>query len=370
MRRRQFLSLLGGAATWPAVAPAQEPGRTYRMGFLNPSGRDAPPTVALLDELRLNGFVAGQNLEIIPGGFDLRNEQAAELAAVMVKAAPDVIYTGGVVATRAVQAATRTVPNVAVVSDMVAEGLVSSLARPGGNTTGVSILAPELDGKRLEILMEAVPATRRIAILADANTTPPRHIQALRDAAQARGVELSIFTIARPQEIAPAMEQAKADGAGALNVLASPLFGAYPNRGIVIGPPAVLRLPAIYEWPEMAEEGGLPGLRPALHRHLPADGARGGEGSARSEARRHPGRAADPFRAAWSTSRPPGRSATRSPPASCCAPTRCSIDVRRTGGPRSKLVRHLVPTAARVANPSVRAQARSTAKRLRSASEQ
>jgi ABC-type uncharacterized transport system substrate-binding protein len=258
MRRRDFIiGMAGSAASWPTAARAQKDGSVYRIGFLAPSGRDAPPIVAFLNELRLNGFVEGRNLEIIPGGFDLRSDQATKLAATIVKAAPDVIYSGGEIATRAVQAETKSLPVVAVSSDLVAEKLVASLARPGGNITGVSILAPELDSKRLGILIEAVPRARRIAILADAKITPAPHLQSLHDAAQARGIELSIFAVSKPDEIAPAMEQAKAAGAGALNVLASPLFGAYPNRAVIVGYPVRLQLPAIYEWPEIAEEGGL-----------------------------------------------------------------------------------------------------------------
>ena len=100
MRRRTFIAgLTGAAALAPFAARAQQQGRMYRIGFLNPSSRNAPPTVAFLDELRLNGFVEGRNLEVIPDGFDLRPDRAAELAAVMVKAGPDVIYSGGVAAT-------------------------------------------------------------------------------------------------------------------------------------------------------------------------------------------------------------------------------------------------------------------------------
>jgi putative tryptophan/tyrosine transport system substrate-binding protein len=257
VKRREFIAGLACSVAWRTTADAQQTGRSYRIGFLNPSGRHAPPTVAFLDELRLNGFIEGQNLEIIPAGFDLRGLQAAEMATTIVKAAPDVIYSGGEVATRAIQAATKTIPIVAVSSDMVAERLVVALARPGGNTTGVSILAPELDSKRLGILIEAVPSARRIAILADANITSAQHMASLREAIRARGVELSVFSVGKPEEIASAMEQAKAAGAGALTVLASPLFGAYPNRAIIIGRPIELQLPAIYEWPEIAEEGGL-----------------------------------------------------------------------------------------------------------------
>jgi putative ABC transport system substrate-binding protein len=252
MKRREFITLLGGAVASPLAAHAQEAGRTYRLGFMNPSGREAPHVVAFFDELRLNGFIEGQNLNVVLGGVDVPNEQLAEWAAALVKAAPDVIVTGY---PRALQAATRTIPLVATTEDMVAEGLVASLARPGGNTTGISILSPELNGKRLGILMEAVPDARRMAALADSKITPPRHLQALQDAARARGVELSVFGVARAEEIVPAINAAKAEGAAALNFLATPLFSV--NRRTVIEGVAALRLPAMYQWPEMAEAGGL-----------------------------------------------------------------------------------------------------------------
>jgi ABC-type uncharacterized transport system substrate-binding protein len=102
----------------------------------------------------------------------------------VVKAKADVIFCAGDVAVRAAQQATATIPILAVTDDMVGSGLVRSLAQPGGNTTGVTILATELDGKRQDILIEAVPSLRRMAILADANTTTPQHLQALQDAAR------------------------------------------------------------------------------------------------------------------------------------------------------------------------------------------
>ena len=145
---------------------------------------------------------------------------------------------------------------------MVAEGLVRSLAHPGGNTTGVSAFGNELDGKRLEILMELAPDARRIAILADPKVTQPADLQALQNGTRARGVELVIFTAGVPEQIAPAMDKAKASGATALNVLSSALFSF--NRRIVMERAAALGLPAIYEWPEMAEEGGLIAYGPRL----------------------------------------------------------------------------------------------------------
>jgi putative ABC transport system substrate-binding protein len=257
MKRRQFISLLGGAAAaWPVAARGQEVGRTYRLAILIGIGPDMPQMLAFFDELRRFGFVEGQNLYVLPGSFDIRNEHFAERAAVMVKAAPDVIFTaGGGFSVRAAQEATRTIPIVGGAEDMVAEGLVASLARPGGNTTGLSLLSPELDGKRQDILTEAVPGVRRMAALVDPNATLPRHLQALEDAARARGVALSVIFAGKPEEIVPAINDAKASGAEALNVLATALFS--DNRRIIFERVAAVRLPAIYQWPEMAEEGGL-----------------------------------------------------------------------------------------------------------------
>src|SRR5262245_33131640 len=96
MRRRAFITLLGGAAAaWPLAAGAQQPGRTYRLGILAPSGPGAPPIIAFFDELRRSGFIEGQNLTVIPGGLGIRDDQNAEFAAALVKAAPDVIASAG-----------------------------------------------------------------------------------------------------------------------------------------------------------------------------------------------------------------------------------------------------------------------------------
>ena len=170
MKRREFITLLGGAAAaWPLAvraAHAQEPGRTYRLGFLIPVSRDTPGAAAQFDELRLSGFIEGQNLVVIPGGFDVASDALAERAATLIKAAPDVIIAGPETPLRTLQTATGTVPIVGMTEDIVAEGLVPSLARPGGNLTGVSLLSPELDGKRQDILIAAVPSARRIAAMA------------------------------------------------------------------------------------------------------------------------------------------------------------------------------------------------------------
>ena len=261
IKRREFITLLGGAtAAWPFAAHPQEAGRTYRLGFMVSLSPDSPGIVAFFDELRFAGFIEGQNLIVVPGGFDVRDERFAERAAALVKAAPDAIVSGPDLTTHALQQATQTIPLIAMTEDMVAAGLVKSLARPGGNTTGISLLSPELDGKRQEILMDAVPGARRMAALADSRVTPVHHLQTLQEGAHARGVELSVFGVTKLEEIAPAIESAKASGALALNVLATPLF--FTNSRLIIERVTVLRLPAIYQWPEMAEQGGFAGYGP------------------------------------------------------------------------------------------------------------
>ena len=257
MRRRAFIRLLGGAAAWPLAARAQDLSRSYRLGFLTQVRRNTPGIVAFFDELRVNGFIEGQNLGVVPGGFDVPVERLAEVAEAVVKAAPDAIVAGPELPMRAVQALTRTIPLIGMTEDMVAEGFAASLARPGGNITGISLLSPELDGKRQEILIEAVPGVRRMAAIFDANVTPTRHLEALRASAGARGIELSIFGVAAPEKIVPAIDEAKAAGSQALNFLASALF--FVHRQIAIEHTAAVKLPAVYQWPEMAEEGGLAG---------------------------------------------------------------------------------------------------------------
>ena len=138
------------------------------------------------------------------------------------------------------------------------------MARPNGNLTGVSILATELDGKRQEILAEAVPGLHKLAVLADANNATVAKLDALRDVARARGIELSVARIAKGDDIAAAMETAKASGATAFNVLASPML--FDNRRLIIERAAALRLPAIYQWPEEAEQGGFAGYGPRFIR--------------------------------------------------------------------------------------------------------
>jgi putative ABC transport system substrate-binding protein len=221
-----------------------------------------PLTLAFQDGLRHLGFVKDQNLTFacrdVGHNIDLSSQYAAEL----VKGAVDVIVVFGDVAARAAQQATKTIPIVVATDDMLGEGLVSSLARPDGNTTGISILAGELDGKRQEILIEAVPGVRRIATLADSNVSAVAKLNEMQEAARARNIELSIHRVASGKEIAAAIDMAHASGSAALNVLASPLLMAY--RRMIMDRVAVLHLPTMYQWPEMAEEGGLAAYGPRI----------------------------------------------------------------------------------------------------------
>ena len=262
MRRRDFI--LAGCATiaWPLVARAQEARRTYRLGGLSAGPRDTPYFVAMFENLRQLGFIEGRNLAVDWHAFALHVDRVPDFAAELVKADVDVILASGDLATRAAQRATQSIPILGTADDMVRSQLVNSLARPEGNTTGISMFSTELDGKRQEILIEAVPGLRRMAAIADSINTDFSQLQALQDAARARNVELSIRRIAKPEEIAAAIDAAKAWGAAALNALASPvLFG---NRQIIIQRVSALRLPAIYQFPEVAEDGGFVAYGPRL----------------------------------------------------------------------------------------------------------
>src|SRR5262245_36376004 len=263
MRWRDFIVVTGAAAFAPMTGFAQETGRTYRLGVISLNPRQIPGQDAIFNELRRHGFVEGKNLIVDGRGYEARVEQFPVVATELAKADVEAILCVGPAATRAARDATHRIPIIAIVDDMVAAGFVPSLARPGGNITGISILAPELDGKRQDILIELTPNARRIAALADPNSTASPKLQTLRDAAQARGVELLIQMAEVPERIVPAIDEAKRMGAMALNVLASPMLAG--RREDIIARTATLRLPAIYQWVEMAEEGGLVAYGPRLN---------------------------------------------------------------------------------------------------------
>jgi putative ABC transport system substrate-binding protein len=261
MRRREFIALTGASVAWPFAVLAQQPGRTYRLGCLFASGRVQELYDAFFEPARRHGFIEGQNLTVDLRDFsqhiDLLSSWADELSKVRV----DVIAAVGDLAIRTAQNATKTIPILGMTDDMVGAGLVNSMARPDGNTTGVSILATELDGKRQELLIEAVPGLRRIAALADPHRAAVK-LEGLQEAARARNIEFSVHRVASSEEIVAAINMVQASRADALNVLASPTLWAH--RKLIMERVAVLRLPAIYQFPEMADEGGFVAYGPGL----------------------------------------------------------------------------------------------------------
>ena len=247
-----------------ACSTGPESGADLSLGCLvSASSRWAPFFVLVFDELRRRGFIEGQNLTIDYRNFAPHLDLISQYAAELVIAQPDVIYAAGGVAIHAVQQATKSIPIVGIAGDMVGEGFVELFARPNGNTTGISILAIELDGKRQDILIEAVPGIRRMAALADSSTLlTEAKARALQEAARAHNVELSIYRITRAEEIAATIDKAHASGATALNVFASPMLDG--NVPLIMERVAALRLPAMYQWPVWAELGGFIGYGPPL----------------------------------------------------------------------------------------------------------
>ncbi len=254
MKRREFITLLGGATTWPLAARAQQ-SRLPVVGVLRPNRRDVLETFAepFRRYMKAIGWEEGRNVRFLFLWTEGLAERAPALAGELVAQNVDLIVTFGDPATRAAQRATAAIPIVAMTDDMVGSGLAASLARPGGNTTGVSILASELDVKRLEVLHEFVPQARRIAVLADLGTISTR--AQLASAARDLDVEPVWFEAGSPEELSRAVDALTAAKVDAVNVLASPLLNFW--RFQIIDRMRDARLPAVYQWPESVEDGGL-----------------------------------------------------------------------------------------------------------------
>ena len=180
----------------------------------------------------------------------------------ILQAAPDAITTGGDFIARAFQKATQSIPLIVMTEDMVAAGFAASLAQPGSNITGISLMSSDLDGKRQVILIEAVPGARRIAALADSNVASLEYLKIMEESARNHGKELLVVHAASASDLVPAINDASSRGAAALNVLSSPML--HLNRHVIITRATEVGLPAIYQWPETAEEGGLLGYGPSF----------------------------------------------------------------------------------------------------------
>jgi putative tryptophan/tyrosine transport system substrate-binding protein len=264
MRRREFITLLGGAAVaWPVVGRAQQAGIVPKIGLLWPAASPpAPPRMeAFRQGLQDAGLVEGRDvvieLRFAQGGL----QQLAELAAELVRLKVDVIHASGDLAPRAAQRATATIPIVAIADDILGAGLITSLSRPGGTTTGLTILSPELSAKRLEVLRDIIPGLSRVASLWDP-TTGTSQVMLTERAAQSLKIRLKVLEVRRRDDLAGAFQAAKAEKADALNVFSSPFLSSLYRQ--IIDLAAEHRLPAIYQWKEHAEAGGLISYGPSL----------------------------------------------------------------------------------------------------------
>jgi putative tryptophan/tyrosine transport system substrate-binding protein len=258
MNRRDFIALIGGAAAWPLAARAQQPGPKPTIGYLGATSPSAESRriAALMQRLRELGWMEGRNVTIEHRWGEGRSERFAELAAEFVQLKVDVIVTYGTPAVAAANQATSAIPIVfAVAGDPVGSNLVTSLARPGGNVTGLSLQKVELADKRLELLREVVPGFRRLAVMA--NIGNPASVQEMREVqATARnlGHEVVTFEIRRAEDIAPLFEGLKGR-ADVLYVCGDPLVDT--NRIRIITLATAMRLPTMSDFPEYVESGGL-----------------------------------------------------------------------------------------------------------------
>lgn len=259
MKRREIVASIAAAPFLPAVARAQTAGRMYRIGtVITPPITDAS-IATVLDELKNNGFVLGKNLTVDPRGVGLRPDQMMEAARQIAKDKVDLFLTGGTAATRAAQAATSTIPILGVTDDMVGDGLVDSLANRRGNTTGISLLSADLDGKRQELLIALLPNAKKMAMLSDGSST---RLAMLQSRAKESGVDMSILAISKPDDMEPMLKQARAEGVTAINVQGSPVFFAMRQK--IFAAATALGLATMYQWTEGVREGALAAYGPSL----------------------------------------------------------------------------------------------------------
>ena len=258
MRRRAFISLLGGAAAWPLTARAQQAGKLPTIGFLGSTTPAAQSqlTAAFVQRLRELGWIEGQTVTIEYRWAEGRSERFAEFAAEFVRLKVDVILTHNTPPVLAAKQATSVIPIVfATAADPVDTGVVASLARPGGNVTGLSSQTPDVAGKRIELLREVLPNLRRLAIIADVSYSgsvlETAEVQA---AARKVGLDVDVLEIRHAKDIVPAFEALKS-GAQALYVCPDALVNANHARINTLALGA--RLPTIHPFREYLGAGGF-----------------------------------------------------------------------------------------------------------------
>jgi putative ABC transport system substrate-binding protein len=241
-----------------ASVQAQQPAKVPRLGYLGDSlSANVARIEALRQGLRELGYVEGKNIFIDWRDSGGKLDRLPALAADLVQSKVDVIVTGGPASTRPLKEATSTIPIVmAQDPDPVGNEFISSLARPGGNITGLSTLAPELSGKRLELLKEIIPKFKRVAVVG--SSKEPGNAQSLKEielASGAFGVQVQYLDVLDPKDIETALRAASKARADAVLFLGGPVINAYRTRVIELA--VKDRLPAIYYAPEWVEDGGL-----------------------------------------------------------------------------------------------------------------
>jgi putative tryptophan/tyrosine transport system substrate-binding protein len=237
-------------------AEAQRPGKIHRVAVLSPGTQPRPVIEAFKQGLRDLGYVEGKNVRFEYHYADWKLERLPELAAELVGLKPDVIFLHSVSAAQAVKRATTTIPVVvAAAGDLLQDGIVTNLARPGGNITGLTLLSPELDGKRLELLKETAKVSRVAMLVYSGNPAWERYPQDLEGAARALGLRLQRVEVSGPAEFERAFSTMQASGMNGILVVTDPIFQRYARQ---IAELAIkYRLPSVSEVPEFAEEGGL-----------------------------------------------------------------------------------------------------------------
>jgi putative ABC transport system substrate-binding protein len=256
MRRRDFITLVGGAAVWPIAMHAQQADKLPTIGFLGASASGfAPWAAAFVARLRELGWVEGRTIAIEYRWSEGRAERYAEIAAEFVRLKVDVILTVGSAVPIVKQAATAIPIVFAVAIDPVGSGLVASLAKPGGNVTGLSIQANELAGKRVELLREVLPQLRRLAIMFNAdNTQPVLEMGETQAEARRLGLEIIPLAIRRAEDIAPAFQSLKTK-VDAVYVAVDQLIVA--NRPRILALAFDEQLPTIFSERDFVKAGAL-----------------------------------------------------------------------------------------------------------------
>jgi putative tryptophan/tyrosine transport system substrate-binding protein len=265
MRRRYFIGLLGSAAlVWPPASRAQQAAKLPTIGYLGSATASTQGHLraAFVQRLADLGWVEGRNCVIEYRWAEGRRELADQIAAEFAKLKVDVIITSGVVSIIAAKQAAPTTPIVfAVTADPVASGIVASLARPGGNITGLASQGTDYAGKQIDLLREMVPSLHRLGVIFNAGSVgATAEMRAVEDIARKLSLEVSEFGIRGTDDIAPAFEALK--GMDAIDVVPDPLTQSNRSRFITIAQES--RLPAIYGTREFAEAGGLTSYGPSL----------------------------------------------------------------------------------------------------------